>query len=120
MPIPAPAVASLLVGLALVVLGLWVMRSSAMPRRDAEADRALPVRGMSFATRSAVGLSLMLAGYHAAAWGTPDGWIELRVPRERWYLVVGGIAVAVGVSVALDRLARDGSAGSGRARDDQP
>lgn len=94
-------------GVGLVGTGLWVMRASAMPRQGAEPAQALPARGMSFASRAAVGLSLMFAGYHVAAWGTPEGWIALKVPRERWYLLVGGIVIAVGVSVGLDRMDRE-------------
>lgn len=93
-------------GLGLTGIGLWTMRASAMPRQGADAAQALPVRGLSFSSRAAVGLSLMFTGYHVAAWAAPEGWIALKVPRERWYLLVGGIVVAVGVSVGLDRLDR--------------
>lgn len=55
------------IGAGLVGLGLWMMRASAMPRIDATPEQALPARGMSFTSRAAVGLSLMFAGYHAAA-----------------------------------------------------
>lgn len=106
MPPVAFIVASITVGAILIVVGLWLLRASAMPRTNADPDSALPARGMSFATRAAVGLSLMIAGYHAAAWGTPDGWIALKVPLDRWYFVAGGIVVAVGASLAMDRVAR--------------
>ena len=111
MRIPVLGVVSVAAGAALIGAGLWMLRASAMPRHSAEASRALPERGMSFASRAAVGLSLMFAGYHAAAWGTPEDWIALKVPRERWYLLVGGIALAVGVSLGLDRFDQAGADG---------
>lgn len=116
-PISPVALGSIVIGAALLCAGLWMLRASAMPRRE-QADRAaVPARAMSFATRAAVGLSLMLAGYHAAAWGTPEGWLALRVPPERWYLLAGGILAALAVNFALDQRERDdsGPEASGRA-----
>ena len=103
MPVAVDSVLAIAAGATLVGGGLWLMRASVMPRYGAAAEDALPARGMSFASRAAVGLSLMFAGSHVAAWATPEDWIALKLPRERWYLLVGGIVTAVGVSLALDR-----------------
>jgi hypothetical protein len=115
MQVPVLSVVAIAGGVVLAGLGLWLMRASAMPRNGATDEQALPQRGMSFTSRAAIGLSLILAGYHLGAWCSPDDWFGMQVPRERWYLLVGGVLLAVGTSVGLDaRDRRDSRAVEGK------
>lgn len=58
---------------------------------------------LSRTSRAVLGLCIMLLGYHAASWASPDHWLPFRVPLERWYLVVGGVLAAIVGSLWADR-----------------
>jgi len=61
--------------------------------------------GLSPASRYAVGLALMALAYHGASYVSPAHWLPLRVPPERWFVVVIGAALLIGGSLAIDRRA---------------
>jgi hypothetical protein len=83
---------------------LWLL---ARARREV----AGVAQGMTPATKTTVGLAGLILGYHLVAYGMPPGSMPLRVPPDR--LWIGGLlaALAVGVSVLIDRLERRGDAG---------
>jgi len=60
--------------------------------------------GLSEPTRLALGISLLLVGYHAAAYLFPDAWLAFRVPEAQWWMLVGVVLVLVGGSMAMDRM----------------
>ena len=67
-------------------------------------------------------LSIALAGYHAAAWTSPDAWFALKVPVERWWIVALGLGSAIAASLWMDRMDRAGESerGDGNSgRDDR-
>jgi len=71
---------------------------------------------MSKPTRMACGLSAIVLGYHLGAYVSPDHWFGLKVPLERWWMVVGWAVLMVGGSLLVDRLAERGQKGSAGAR----
>ncbi|MCC6677898.1 MAG: hypothetical protein IT436_12200 [Phycisphaerales bacterium] len=124
-------IAAMVSGAGVLCAGLWMLwgrRVYAEDRGPGEsgmeevgAEEAGPAEGMqgggsfrdrfSEPTRLVIGLSLLLVGYHLAAWGAPDGWFGVKVPRDRWWLLIGGLAIAVMASLALDRLEQKKSRG---------
>lgn len=54
-------------------------------------------------SRMVSGLCMILLAYHAAAYISPDHWFGLKVPLERWYILLGGIFLALGGTLAIDR-----------------
>jgi hypothetical protein len=87
------------VGLVMVGAGLWLQR------RRVDPEKGEPGRGLSNASRAAIGISLMVAGYHVAAYVSPEGWFSLKVPLDRAWLLGVALAIVVGASLFLD--ARD-------------
>ncbi|MFG0283463.1 MAG: hypothetical protein ACF8R7_03490 [Phycisphaerales bacterium JB039] len=83
------------IGALAVLAGAYVF---AAMRRDAE--------GLLRPTALAIGLSLMLLGYHALAWSLPERWLPLRIPAARWPLLAAGAIIAVLASVWVDRFER--------------
>jgi len=55
-------------------------------------------------SRMVTGLCMILVAYHAAAYISPDHWFGLKVPLERWYILLGGISLALCGTLAIDRL----------------
>lgn len=95
-----------------VFAGLYVMRFS-RTRADTDAgDTGRAERGVlegllgrtSVSTRAAIGLSLLVLGYHLVAYSLPHGWLWLRVPADRLWI----LGVAVGV-VVVGSLVMDGA-----------
>ncbi len=77
---------------------------------------------LSEPARLVIGLSLVLVGYHAASYSLPQGWLALRVPPDRLWLLGAGVVVAIGLTLLSDRLDAkamesegDGGDGSGEA-----
>ncbi len=96
-------------GVGIAAAGLWML-AIARPGRfgDHATPVPLPIRGLGEVTRPTglvLGLSLLGVGYHLLAWSLPEDWIVLRVPIARWPTVVIVAGVAVGASLAIDRLA---------------
>ena len=93
-------------GLVVVVAGVWLIwggRSGWGARPEGLArwrDRQVA------ATRLTLGVCVILLGYHAAAWMCPPGWLGFSVPRERWWILVVGVAAAAGGSLLSDWLGR--------------
>lgn len=74
-----------------------------LARRRSERLRAWR-HGLSEPTRLAVGVSLLLVGYHGAAYLFPDQWLAFRIPESHWWALCGVVVALVGGSVAMDRL----------------
>jgi hypothetical protein len=96
----AVEIAGWVAGAGVFAAGLWVLGS----RKDLEKPRQ--VWRFSVATRAVLGLSLMIAGYHIAAYVSPSGWFRLRVPIEKAWIMGAVMVVAVGTSLFLDRKER--------------
>lgn len=87
------------------VFGAWTAWSWRLEKQD-KGGRVRRWRdGLSPASRYAVGFALMALAYHGASYVSPAHWLPLRVPPERWFVVVIGAAVLVGGSLAIDRRA---------------
>lgn len=88
-------VAGVVVGLALIAAGLWVVRLS---KRDIRADGA---HDNSTPTRLTVGLTLLFWGYHAIVWALPVGLRPISIPLSWWWLAVGiGVLAVAGSRLA--------------------
>jgi len=88
-------VAGALAGACLMVSSLVLIRAGRGGRR------ATP-------TRLTAGVSGLIIGYHMLAWSLPSGWLALRVPFERAWVVGVVAGVALSGSLLADRLeARD-------------
>ncbi|MCE7975274.1 MAG: hypothetical protein DYG92_13270 [Leptolyngbya sp. PLA1] len=59
---------------------------------------------LTLQSRLVCGLSCLGLGYHLIIWSLADSSRWLHVPRERWWLVLVVAFVAVGASLASDRL----------------
>ena len=108
---PSALFAMGLVGAApLIVVGLWMLRGGRSFDPERASTRQNPgvesVARISQATRTVVGLCLLIVGYHVAAYTAPASWDLLRVPVDRAWILGLVLAAAVGVSVGTDRLER--------------
>jgi hypothetical protein len=74
-------VAGAVCGCVVLLAGLWLIR------RGREG-------GHTPLSRLTAGICLMLLGYHVVAWTAPFGATMLRVPPDRWWVVVGVVVVA--------------------------
>lgn len=91
--------------LGFVIIGAWFVWGGRHVREDAAPGAAARWRNnLTLPTRSAIGLALMVLGYHFAAWISPYQWRILHVPREYWWVVVGAAVVAIVASLLMDRL----------------
>lgn len=113
---------SIVAGAGVLIAGLWMLwgRRPVVDDGDGEAGSEDAVDGRAGAepavrgpalrnrfsepTRLVIGVSLLLIGYHIAAWGTPDDWLHVKVPRERWWMLVLGIGAALASTVGIDRV----------------
>lgn len=57
-------------------------------------------------SRLVLGLSLMLLGYHIAMWSLPAGMRSVSIPPDRWWLLILGVALALGGTVLTDSIER--------------
>lgn len=101
----------LVAGVLLAGGGLYMLRYS-RTRGQTEANEPVePRTGIlesllgwtSVSTRAAIGLSLLVLGYHLSAYALPAGWLWLKVPPERLWILGLAIGVVVGGSIVLDR-----------------
>lgn len=106
-------VASIVAGVALVIGGFWVMWARRPSDEDAGGSHTTNVgsaggparRGrLSVPTRLTIGLAMLIGGYHIAAYGSPDAWFPIKVPREKWWVLAIGAVVVVGGSLGIDQL----------------
>lgn len=111
----------LLVGLALLAAGGWVLwspRAKAVDREPAQPSPDLPPQPdtlpdpapsvarqilASQPSRLVLGLVLLVLGFHCIAWALPDDWIPTKVPVRNWHLLLGICGVLVVLSVLIDR-----------------
>lgn len=106
--------AGALAGGLVVFAGLYVMRFS-RTRADSDvgnterAERGV-LEGLlgrtSVSTRGAIGLSLLVLGYHLVAYSLPHGWLWLRVPADRLWIVGVAVGIAVAGSLVMDGVER--------------
>lgn len=91
---------------ALVALGAWFVWAGRRADPDIPASTRLGrwKQSLSLPTRAAVGLSIMLLGYHGAAWISPWPDRLLMVPREYWWVVVVALLVVVSLALLADRM----------------
>ena len=94
MAISVVAILGAAVGAAVVIAGAWLLREPSAGARRAS---------LSVPTRMALGLTLLVLGYHVAAWSLPDSWTPMKVPLERWWMLAAGAGAMIGSSVAMDR-----------------
>jgi hypothetical protein len=80
-------------GFVVLAAGLWLLRRG---RRG----------GHTSASRLTAGVCLMVLGYHIGAWSVPLGSSMLRVPPDRWWVVAGVVAVALGCAGLADLIER--------------
>lgn len=99
--------------LPLVLAGLWMLRGGRVfdpERAGTNRDPGRQDPGMnprpriSQASKTVVGLCLLIVGYHLAAYTAPAAWNLLRVPLDRAWILALGLAAAVGVSLGTDKL----------------
>lgn len=83
-------------GAALGLAGLFVLRTA---RGDTDNRTRVPSRP----TRLLLGVVLLVAGYHAAAWSGPAEWFPIKIPVRLWPLAAGLAVVGVAGSVWMDR-----------------
>ena len=95
-PLALPAC---IVGGVIFIFGAWLVWGG--QRTPPTATDPWHAR-LSRISRAVLGLCVMLLGYHAASWASPDHWLPFRVPLEHWYLLIGGVVVAVGGSLLAD------------------
>lgn len=99
-------------GALVAAAGFYVMRFS---RTRGQTERAEPNRAdsglldwllgrTSVPTRLSLGLSLLVLGYHLAAYSLPTRWLWLRVPADRLWILGLTVVVLVGASLVLDRV----------------
>ncbi len=99
---------SVAAGIGVVIAGLgvlWGHRIAAHEGGDSEVAKR-HWAGPSWLTqqmRLVLGASCLIGGYHLAAYGSPDRWFPLKVPREMWWVVPVVIAVCLAATAALDR-----------------
>ena len=105
-------------GAAVLVTGLVVM---SWRRALWQAIRKTPGRyddnppgGTLKPTRLVVGVVLVIAGYHIAAWALPPDVLAVQLRRERWWVWAVCGLLAVGLSVVLDRM--ESGSGSDQAK----
>lgn len=106
MPLTPSQWAGVLLGAMLVIAGLTLIAGRRLGR-EAEASPYGIARwwgAISTPTRRIVEVSLIVGGYHIVVYALPSTLPLLAVPRHLWWLVPAAIALALGVSLAFDRL----------------
>ncbi len=95
-------------GVFFVLLGVWILWWDRLSKRlDRERGASQPWAGrLTEPTRLTLGVAAMVAGYHIASYMAPEEWLDLCVPRERWWMLVLGLLAAVGGSLWVDRRTR--------------
>lgn len=104
-------------GAAVLLAGLVVTARARRPveveeaRREGEpvppprffVERLFDRLALTTPTIAVIGLGMLALGYHLLAWGLPAGYLALRVPAENWWMLAGGIAALVALSLLVDR-----------------
>ena len=104
---PLWAQAAVYVGAAAAfALGAWLIWAGRHHDPDTPARTRLGrwKQGLSFPSRAAVGLTLMLTAYHGAAWISPFQDRILMVPLQYWWIVAAGAVLLAGGSLLADKL----------------
>jgi len=124
--LPHPLWVSVPAALLAAVLLAVGLRLLVRLRRGQSLVVRLPLLGpSSHATGLAVSFSSLILGYHLLAWTLPPDWLQLRVPAHRWWLLVLGAGLAIGLSWMMDRGEQpeewsDASGASDAAPDEPP
>lgn len=101
--------------------GKAINRNDPNPEPGGTIDSGGPIetlvrwrKGLTVPTRLVLGFVLLLVGYHIAAYSGPAHYLTFRVPRDRWWMLVSGVIIAVLGSMGVDWFERrtdDRSAG---------
>ncbi len=104
-------VAGLVGALALVVAAFWLL-GAARARADDERRVVLPMLGrVGNPTCLTLGVCAFVGAYHAAAYSLGPVVALVAVPIDLWWVVAGGIVLAVVGSLVAERVERgDGEA----------
>ncbi len=118
-PWQVEAAVGIAMGIALLAFGLWMLWggrvSEELANETKENNGASPGfkakargwrDGLSNPTKTVIGASAVLMGYHVAAWLCPHWWFGLRIPESRWWMLTAGVAVAICGSLLNDRLVK--------------
>jgi len=97
-------------GCLLGVAGLWMLRNAkrtihepGSQESSSDTDES-PELGLSIPTRLAIGITIMIVGYHLIAWSVPRPMYG--VPIGRWWMVLGIGVLVVGGAFFADRVER--------------
>lgn len=105
-PTSAGEFAAIAVGVGVLGAGLWLMARARRTEADEPCEPPLPLIGaVRRSTMLTLALCIMVTGYHIAAWAVPV-WLPLHVPAGRWWLLVGGVGLAIAGSLVAEKLER--------------
>jgi hypothetical protein len=85
-------------------LGAWLIWAGRHSDEPAGTPLCRWKQGLSFPSRAAVGLTLMLTAYHGAAWISPFQDRFLMVPLRYWWIVAIGAVLLAGGSLLADKV----------------
>lgn len=100
--IPAYALAAALMCTGVV----QIFKARAASRRPPQDGASVPSPAASITTRAVIGICALVLGYHIAAWVGPDSWFGLKVPQDRWWILLAVITLSVAGSCFADHLER--------------
>lgn len=103
-PLSVEDLALLVLGAGVLIAGLWLLTRARSTPPGESCDPPLPLVGaVRRSTVYALAVCVMVLGYHVAAWTVPHV-LALHVPGHRWWILIGGIALAIGGSVWAEKI----------------
>jgi hypothetical protein len=106
-PVSPAQIAALVLAVGVMGAGARLMVMARRIEPGKVCDPPLPlVGGVRHSTVLTLSLCVLVLGYHIAAWTIPH-WLALHVPVHRWWMVVGGILLALGGSALAERAERE-------------
>lgn len=87
----------------MLVLGMWVLWRS---RHRAEEQRFVlpPLGDIGVPTGLTIGVCLLVSSYHVLAYSLLPKVTLVAVPVDRWWIVAGGVLLAVAGAFSAERL----------------
>lgn len=97
----------------LTLFALWMLWGGRdfSPEEPEDGDRPAPNflqafrRSLSRSSRSVLGMSALVVGYHLVAYANPHLPL-VQVPFDRWWALALGVLIVIWASLAMDRLER--------------